>query len=415
MDMMIVPIPYFDSDMTVKAYWLDYRDGSKMLGVKDNFQRMDDAFYHLGLELVECLGIEAFTGGKPLFAPLSRMQLISGLIERAHIDKELLVVAVPAECVCENDTAQAIQRLREDGFQIAIIGEPSQPDSPAMRYVNYAILRYTDAQFERRYDLLNRLYGKRAIIYNIPDMKAFDTLKKDTNAYFAGTFYGRPITKKTKDSLSPIKVNALRLMNDINQEDFELEDVIKIIERDPYLSVSLLRFLNSTASGLSRKVDSISQAVTILGQNSVRRWASIALSVALGQDRPNEITKLALVRAKFAESIAGSFELGVFQQSLFMAGLFSLLDVMLEKPMEDALNEVPVSKVVKSALLEHEGPLAPVMELIYAYEQADWNKVSILMVRDQIEIEHITQAYLDALVWYSSLLRTIDAEASDNQ
>ncbi|MBQ4347410.1 MAG: hypothetical protein IJC39_03070, partial [Firmicutes bacterium] len=128
-----------------------------------------------------------------------------------------------------------------------------------------------------------------------------------------------------------------------------------------------------------------------------------------------EITKLALVRAKFAEDIAAAFELGVFQQALFMAGLFSLLDVMLEKPMYEAIKEVAVSRFVEQAMIEKEGPLAPVMELVYAYERADWDKVSILMIQNQTDMDHISKAYLDALMWYRSLLQSIDDTESEEE
>jgi len=97
-----------------------------------------------------------------------------------------------------------------------------------------------------------------------------------------------------------------------------------------------------------------------------------------------------------------------------MTGLFSLLDIMLDKPMEDAIKEVAVSKHVKTALLQKEGPLAPVMELVYAYERADWDKVSILIIQNHSDLEHISQAYLDALAWYRNLLQSIDTAAAQN-
>ena len=281
-----------------------------------------------------------------------------------------------------------------------------------MQYVDYIVLDYIQPRFRGQFNEVCRMHGKRAVVRNVPDMDTFDDLKRNSDALFTGQFYKRPIAAKRNSKLSPIKVNALHLLNNINQEDFDFDDVIHTIERDPYLSVSLLRFLNSTASGLTRQVDSIRQAVTILGQKSVRQWASVALSAALGEDRPSEITRLALMRAKFAEDIAGAFELGVFQSSLFMAGLFSLLDVMLEMPMQEALSQVAVSPVVKAAILGEHSALSPVMELVYAYEHADWDRVSILMIQNHTDMEHISQAYLDALVWYKQLLQSIDEDES---
>ncbi|MBQ4347536.1 MAG: HDOD domain-containing protein, partial [Firmicutes bacterium] len=274
MSMMIVPIPHFNSEMAVEAYWLDSHNGKRMLGVKDNFHRMDDAFSHFGLEMVERIGIEPFTGGKPLFVPLSRMQLISGLMERSEILPEYLVCVIPAECVSETEAAQSIQKLYERGHKIALEGFPEEPGAFAMRYISYILLDYTSPDFRLCYEQVLLLPGIRPIICAIPDMKTFNMLKRDTVSYFTGSFYSRPITQ-SKAKLSPIKVNAVKLLNDINQEDFDFDDIVRIIEQDPYLSISLLKFLNSTASGLKRKVESIPQAVAILGQNSVRQWAAI--------------------------------------------------------------------------------------------------------------------------------------------
>lgn len=409
MNMMIVPIPYFDAEMAVEAYWLASYDSERMLGVKDNFQRMDDAFFHFGLDMVERIGIESFARDKLLFVPLTRMQLLSGSMERAVLDQKQVVCVIPAECVTESAAAEHFQALRALGYHLAMDGLPSGADAATLRQFGFLCLDHTDPSFNSWYAQADFLPGSpRPVVCNIPDQIAFRVLKGNARALFTGSFYSRPLTRKTKAKLSPIKVNALRLLSDINQEDFELEDIVKIIERDPYLTISLLRFLNSSASGLSRQVDSIRQAVTILGQSSVRLWATVALSAILGEDRPNEITKLALVRAKFAENVATAFELGVFQPSLFIAGLFSLLDVMLEKPMEEALDEVAVNDLVKRAILGHRSQITPVMEFIYAYEKGDWDRVSILMIQNHANMELIGGAYVDALLWYSSLLKSID-------
>ncbi len=246
------------------------------------------------------------------------------------------------------------------------------------------------------------------MIYNVPSMDAYSGLKYDKHALFTGDFYSQPITKG-RAVISPIKVNALHLLSQVNQEDFDLTDIVRIIERAPYFTISLLKFMNSVTADPEKQVESIRQAVAILGQKEVRQWAAVALSVTLAEDRPSEITKLSLVRAKFAENIAGAFDLGVFQSNLFITGLFSLLDVILEKPMDEALKEVAVDHRVRRALVDKEGLFYPVMEMIYAYERADWDRTSILMIQKNTDIDHVSKAFLDALVWYNQLLAAIDA------
>lgn len=407
MSMLIVPEPLFDSNMSVEAYRLCSHDGSKIFDVQ-NLRVIDDIFSNPGLDIVESIGIEPFTGGKPLFADITHMQLMTGIPLNLKIDPKYLICIVPAKLIENEEDVQFIYKLINAGYQVGLNGYPSNPDSPLMESIKYIILDYRKSQFDALYFNVKRTKGKpKAVILNIPDMKAFTELQRDSNAYFAGNFYSQPITKG-KATLSPIKVNLLHLLNDVNQEDFDLTDIVKTIARDPYITVSLLKFINSGATGIKTKIESIQQGIAILGQKAVRQWATVSLSVNLAEDRPNEITKLALVRAKFADELAGSFEIGVFQHELFMAGLFSLLDVMLEKPMKEALNEVFVDERIRDALLEKKGPFAPVLELVYAYERADWDRATILMIQNDVNMEQVRNAYLNALTWYRKLLRIID-------
>jgi len=109
------------------------------------------------------------------------------------------------------------------------------------------------------------------------------------------------------------------------------------------------------------------------------------------------------------------FEKGVFQHSLFMAGLFSLLDVILKKPMEEAIKEVAVDNMVYAALVEKKGVLFKVLDFIYKYEHADWNNISIIMIQNNISGEDVNKAFVEALVWYHQLLISIDEEKAESE
>jgi len=117
-----------------------------------------------------------------------------------------------------------------------------------------------------------------------------------------------------------------------------------------------------------------------------------------------------LIRARFAENLAKSFEMGIFAPSLFMMGLFSLLDVILEKPMDAAAKEVALDEGVRAALVDKEGDFYKVLDFISAYEHANWDAVAIKLVQYNLELEDIITAFIDALVWYKALLDAIGDE-----
>ncbi len=410
MKIFIVAIPLFDYNMTVNAYQLRDQQANNMFGLGSDFRRMNDALTSPGLDLVQQVGLEPFTADKPLFAKTNRYQLFTGMPASIGFKPEDIVSILPEEISTDPDVLEKCREMREAGYKFAIDSYPTNgEENPIVPYIDYVMLDYSNDRFYNWYKSVNtKMWRTSAIITNVPDMDTFKMLgAADHNALFTGDFYSQPITKGGS-TLSPVKVNVLHLLNQVNQEDFDLTDIVKIIERDPYLTISLLRFMNSGAVGISKQIDSISRAVAILGQKEVRRWATVALSVSLAEDRPSEITKLSLTRAMFAQNLAGAFELGVFQSSLFMAGLFSLLDVILEKPMPEAIAEVAVDERVRKALVDKDGDLYQVLELVYAYERADWDKTQIIMIKHSIDIEVVTTAFINALLWYNQLLSSID-------
>ena len=187
----------------------------------------------------------------------------------------------------------------------------------------------------------------------------------------------------------------------VNDDNFELTKAADIIGRDTALTISLLKMVNSMS--LNSGISSIRHAAAMLGQRELKKWINTAVVNALYADKPNEITRLSLLRAKFAENLAPVFEMAVKKEELFLMGLFSVLDVILEKPMEEALKMVTVSKDISDALLYNEGKLAPLYEFMLHYETANWPEVSRLMILQEMDEAKISAAYMDSLVWYRLL------------
>ena len=119
------------------------------------------------------------------------------------------------------------------------------------------------------------------------------------------------------------------------------------------------------------------------------------------------ITRLSLLRAKFAENLAAGFDLMMKKEELFLMGLFSVLDAVLDKPISEALNMVTVSSDIRNALVDNTGSLAPVYEFLLQYEGANWPEVSRLMILKKLELETVSEAYIASLTWYRALMAEI--------
>ena len=410
MPALIVAIPLFDNKMTVKAYKMCDHNTDIALDIRDDFRGRSQIYYRPGLETIQKVGLEPFSGELPLFVDINRFHILTGMFINKNIPADKLILTIQGSILIDDKLLKGLFTLKELGYCIALEGYPASGGlaNPVIKYIDHIILDYRDKKFREHFrEVKAKLTDTQIIIFNIPDMDIYRDYSTNKNALFTGGFYTHPITD-TGEELSPLKVNALELLRQINAEDFELSNIAKTVERDPSMSISLLRFINSPAVGLRSKVNSISNAVALLGQKEISRWATIAISVGIFKDKPSEITKLSLIRAKFAENLATIFEMGIFKNSLFMTGLFSLLDLILKKPMDEAVNEIAVDNLVKEALVGKSGSLYPVLDFMYAYERADWNKVTIILIQNNIAAEEVGQAYIDAVVWYHNLLDSID-------
>ena len=241
----------------------------------------------------------------------------------------------------------------------------------------------------------------KLVATNVDSQEVFDDLVKEGGyTLYEGDFYRLPVTKGVEE-IAPVKVTYIELLNVVNDVDFDLTKAADIIGRDTALVVSLLKMVNRmTVNG---GITTIRHAAAMLGQKELKKWINTAVAEKLCDDKPGEVTRISLLRAKFAENLAPLFDMAGQSSELFLMGLFSVLDIILDKPMDEALIMVKVSKPIESALLRSKGDFAEVLEFIKAYEVADWTEVSRRMVIKNIDMDKVYEQYLESLKWYRDL------------
>ena len=414
MRLFVGSVPFFDANMAVHAYRMMTQDGDKLLGSAEDHRMLGSELLAPALEFVREIGTEPFAGDNDFFVEVSKYQLLIGMPLSMQIPPERLVCIIDKETLTDNAAFAKLGILQRRGYRLAVDGFPRAISmDTAVKVFDYVLLSCKDEKFNVELkEIRPFIFKTKLVITDVPDMESFDKYSGARGVLLSGNFYSQPITKGSVD-ISPLKINALHLLGQINDETFDLGETATIIERDPALSISLLRFINAMNPDRSRKIDSIRNALAILGQNEVKKWASIAISVGMGEDRPSEITRLSLIRAKFAENLAPAFEMALKSGSLFISGLFSLLDVILQMPLSKAIDEVAASSEIREALIDGKGQLSDVLNLIFAYEHADWHNTSLIMVRNGIDIEDLSSAFLESLHWYRNLLDAIEDETEE--
>lgn len=369
-------------------------------------RQFDGAAYVDELELIQELGTTTLSGGKPIFVSLNNISIFSSLESECKNTNHAPILLIDQTFPPVSMYTDRIRELREFGYHFAIRNLPVhcyEDYAPILSQMDYILIDCQKIDAVKASFYFRKLYPNICICAsNIPDMETFGKLSPaETISLFEGTFFRMPVTRG-EHKVSPLKINYISLLNLIEEDDFDLTKAADIISQDTALIISLLRLANTRS--FNSEITSVRVAVSMLGQKDLTRWIQTTVIEKLCSDKPNELMRLSLLRAKFAENLAPVFGMAMRSQELFLTGLFSILDIILDCSMEEALSMVRVSGKIRAALLEHTGSLAEVLHFIVKYESAEWQEVSRQLVLKNIEIPDVSHAWVSSLQWYAKLI-----------
>lgn len=405
--MMLTLIPFFDRNMSVSAYSLFTRKNNFLMNPSLlGSRQFDGAAYVDGLELIQELGTTTLSGGKPIFVSLNNISIFSSLESECKNTNHAPILLIDQTFSPVSMYTDRIRELREFGYHFAMRNLPVhcyEDYAPILSQMDYILIDCQKIDAVKASFYFRKLYPDICICAsNIPDMETFGKLSPaETISLFEGTFFRMPVTRG-EHKVSPLKINYISLLNLIEEDDFDLTKAADIISQDTALIISLLRLANTRS--FNSEITSVRVAVSMLGQKDLTRWIQTTVIEKLCSDKPNELMRLSLLRAKFAENLAPVFGMAMRSQELFLTGLFSILDIILDCSMEEALSMVRVSGKIRTALLEHTGSLAEVLHFIVKYESAEWQEVSRQLVLKNIEIPDVSHAWVSSLQWYAKLI-----------
>ena len=369
-------------------------------------RQFDGAAYVDGLELIQELGTTTLSGGKPIFVSLNNISIFSSLESECKNTNHAPILLIDQTFPPVSMYTDRIRELREFGYHFAMRNLPVhcyEDYAPILSQMDYVLIDCQKIDVVKASFYFRKLYPDICICAsNIPDMETFGKLSPaETISLFEGTFFRMPVTRG-EHKVSPLKINYISLLNLIEEDDFDLTKAADIISQDTALIISLLRLANTRS--FNSEITSVRVAVSMLGQKDLTRWIQTTVIEKLCSDKPNELMRLSLLRAKFAENLAPVFGMAMRSQELFLTGLFSILDIILDCSMEEALSMVRVSGKIRTALLERTGSLAEVLHFIVKYESAEWQEVSRQLVLKNIEIPDVSHAWVSSLQWYAKLI-----------
>lgn len=404
--MLATLIPLFDETMAVRAYSLfaqkeNYLLNPSLLGTGS----FDGAGTVAGLDIIKSMGIETISADKEVFVEVNNISVFSDIEEQCSAPHERLVLLADHTITPAPMYVDRLKELKEKGYKLAIrklTVAKFEAYREILLLMDYILLDHKKIDISKAKIYFGKVYPNiKLCAVNVNSQEDFDALKQDGGYdLYEGEFFRVPVTRGQSD-VAPLKVNYIELLNLVNDADFELTKAADVIGRDTALVISLLKMVNRMS--VNSEITSIRHAAAMLGQKELKKWINTAVTNELCADKPNEITRLSLLRAKFAENLAPVFEMAIHSSELFLMGLFSVLDIILDKPMAEALEMVKVSKNIRDALIDNKGDLANVLEFVIQYEKASWQEVSRLMVLENIDIDRVYDAYTKSLQWYRDL------------
>ncbi len=263
-------------------------------------------------------------------------------------------------------------------------------------------IRQTPA--DKTQEILNKL-SAYPIKFLAEKVETYDEYEKYLEMgfnYFQGYFFCKPQVLKAQD-ISPSKISLLQIMAEINRDEMQFSAVEKLISRDVSVSLKLLRYINSPYYSRGQKISSIRQAIQRLGEAGIRRFIPIILMSAFSDNKPHELIRASVIRARFCELLCENTPARHRGPELFTLGLFSLIDAILDEQMDQLINKLPFSSDIRNALVSCAGEMAVFLNLVRAYETGDWAAVSQYAGIIGMDNNRIPMLYWDAVVWSDTL------------
>ena len=368
----------FDRQKEVFGYELLYRDGqTNSAQVVDGDEATARVMVNTFLEM----GIDHIAGTGQAFINMTANFFLSQnyeVLPKNNVVLEVLESIEPTPLVM-----QSLARARQLGYQIAlddfIVRDSHRALLEVADFVKVDILALTSQQLLEQIDVLKQ-YPVRLLAEKVEDQEVFTLCYEQGFEYFQGYFFCKPqIMEGVK--LSGNRMAIVLLLAKLQDPDIKMEDLEELVENDLSLSLKLLRFVNSASVGLPRVVNSIGQAVGMVGTDRMRQWASL-LILANNSGKPSELMRIALIRGRMCQGL--SRLQGESASQGFTVGLFSVLDAYFDCEMKQLLADLPLSSEILLALTERQGCLGEILACVMSYERGDWKQIENSLFEAQV-------------------------------
>ena len=360
--------PIFQPNQAVFGYELLFRSGDRSFAdVKDG----DVATANVLMSSFADIGLDTLVGSKRAFVNLTRNLIVDGNLSCLPPDR--LVLEVLEDVPVDEQTIESVRSLREQGFTIALDDFVFRKELiPLIELADIVKVEYpavdTD-DLENHVEQIRSLGDAALLAEKVETQEDFELCKQLGFDLFQGYFFCKPQVISEKSMQSNVAA-IIRVVNELQRPDVSATRAEQILQTDANLCYRLLRFVNSATSATTQNVDSVKQATILMGIGRIRSLASMMLLSAVDDSKPRELIKVAMTRAKMCELLAEAAS-EQDPDRFYTLGLFSVLDALLDEPMEQVISKLTLSDEMNEALVQRTGRLGEVLSTVIDYEQGE--------------------------------------------
>lgn len=399
-DIFVGRQPIYNKDLGVFGYELLFRTGTNNAAVMGDISA-DGATSTTIINSFLEIGLEKLVGSRFAFINLTESFLNEE--EALPISPEQVIIEILEDVPVNYLLLKSVKRLAEAGFTIALddyIYNPAHKPLVMMAdIIKIDIMALSQKELINHVNILKK-YKAKLLAEKVETIEEFEFCSKLGFDYFQGYFLSKPRIIKSR-SLPTNKLAVLNLLSVLQNQDVEIEQLEKAISFDVSMSYKILKLINSAFFNFPSQIESIKQAIVILGRRQLRSWASM-LALSNLDDRPSEMILIAMTRAKMCELLA---EAAGFKslETYFTVGLFSALDILMEKEIAELIQPLPLGEDLVDALLKRAGVLGEALSCTLAYELADFDNANFR----HLETNDVFVANVEAVSWANTVIDTL--------
>ena len=393
--------------------------GYEILYTDNSFrsEHTDDASAANAIEnFLSSMDSERFLDGKTAFLTFTPNLLEKGIPKMFKTNK--LVIQIEDSLITNPLSQNLITKYKQGGYKIAVVDFEFAPRFfGILDIVDYIKVNFSgDPSSVENIVKIGKSFGKKVIAYNVETQEAYDRAKELGCTYYQGTFVSEKMPTTVK-KVNYLQSNFFLLMVAVTKDEPDIDEIESIISRDVSLTFSLLRLVNSAYFALRNKARSVKQALVILGLGQLKQWIYLLSFKQDDGSMPDELIKISFLRATFAsELLEYAQDMNISRSEAYLLGMFSTLGKLMRVPLEDALEQLPISDEIKLALLKKEGRTGFLYKLILSYEKADWKTMSSCAAELGIPQSVIAQKYFECVESVNNIwngLTQVDNSASE--